>query len=40
VGIRAVWFAEQEVVKLYGDDGQLLGTSTVPDEPAEMKRAA
>ena len=39
-GIRAIWFADEEVVKLHGDDGQLLGTLTVADEPAVTKRAA
>ena len=39
-GVRAIWFAEGEVVKLYGDDGQLLGTMTVAEQTAVMKRAA
>ena len=38
-GVRAVWFAEEELVKLHSDDGRFLGTITVADEPV-MKRAA
>ncbi len=36
-GVRAVWCAEDEVVRLYSDDAQLLRTLTVTDE---MQRAA
>jgi hypothetical protein len=39
-GIRAIWFAEEEIVKFYADDGQLLGTMVVAEELAGMKRAA
>ncbi len=39
-GVRAIWFADEEVVAFYGDNGQLLGARTVADESAEMQRAA
>jgi hypothetical protein len=39
-GLRAIWFAEEEVVKLHGDDGQLLGTLTVAENPAVAGWAA
>ena len=28
-GVRAIWFAEEGVVKLHGDNGRLLGNLTV-----------
>jgi hypothetical protein len=39
-GIRAIWFAEKGIVRLLGDDGQLLATLMVAEEPVVMKRAA
>jgi len=39
-GVRAIWFAEEEIVKLYADDGQLLATLTVAEQPAGLRRAA
>jgi hypothetical protein len=37
-GVRAIWFADEEVVAFYGGDGQLLGTITVQEQV--VKRAA
>ena len=39
-GVRAIWFAEKGVVKLLGDNGQLLATLMVAEEPVVMKLAA
>jgi hypothetical protein len=38
--VRAIWFAEEEVVKLYGDDGRLMRTLMVAEGPVELRRAA
>jgi len=39
-GVRTIWFAEEEVVKLYGEGGTLLGTLTVAEVPTEMRQAS
>lgn len=39
-GIRAVWLSDDEVVKVYGDDGQLLRTMMNVVKPAALERAA
>jgi hypothetical protein len=39
-GVRAIWFADEEVVAFYGNNGQLLGARTVAAEPTMMKGAA
>lgn len=39
-GVRAIWFAEEEVVKFYGDDCRVLGTMRVAEEAAAMRCAA
>ena len=39
-GIRAVWLADDEMVKFYGDDGQLLRTMMDVEKPAALERVA
>jgi hypothetical protein len=39
-GITAIWFAEEEVVKLHGDNGQSLGALNLADGPGVLRSAA
>ncbi|GIW92856.1 MAG: hypothetical protein KatS3mg110_0897 [Pirellulaceae bacterium] len=39
-GMNAVWFIEENQIKLYGDDGKLLTVRNAWDETSAVERAA
>lgn len=39
-GLRAVWFVEEHVIKVFGPDGEFLDARQLDDEPSVPQRKA